>query len=101
VGVVCGVRGLRHRSWPSLSVRGWVLPTPATTPGAPAPGSCAALEPLRCCVCRCESGCECGESIINGHTATRSSLLHLHHVYVTQQPECVMSVQVRGRVARL
>lgn len=49
---------------------------------------------MACCCCRCESGCECGESIINGHTTARNSLLHLHGVYVTQQPECVMSIQV-------
>jgi len=46
------------------------------------------------CCCRCESGCECGESVINGHTVARSSLLNLHGVYVTQKPECVLSVQV-------
>jgi hypothetical protein len=52
--------------------------------------------PLLCMVCfRCVSGCTCGESLINGHTTARSSLLNLHGVYVTQSPECVMSVEVR------
>eukprot|EP00879_Flechtneria_rotunda_P013806 GHRR01014419.1.p1 GENE.GHRR01014419.1~~GHRR01014419.1.p1 ORF type:complete len:272 (+),score=66.88 GHRR01014419.1:1593-2408(+) len=42
----------------------------------------------------CVSGCECADTIIDGHHEDRTSQLKLHRVYVSQHEECTMAVQV-------
>eukprot|EP00775_Hariotina_reticulata_P012114 gene12114-12253_t len=42
----------------------------------------------------CTAGCECDETLINGHHREHNSQLLLHRVYVSQAEECAMSVTV-------
>lgn len=61
-----------------------------------AEADCKELVANELCVllCRCESGCVCDESFLDGYQEAHRSLLNLHGFYVSQNDSCVISVQV-------
>jgi hypothetical protein len=43
---------------------------------------------------RCESGCKCEETTIEGHHTSQTSQTFLHSIRVSQSPQCVVSITV-------
>jgi hypothetical protein len=42
----------------------------------------------------CDSGCSCNVTVLDGHQEPRNSQTFLHSVFVSQAPECVVSITV-------
>ncbi len=43
---------------------------------------------------RCEGGCTCNDTTLEGHHTQRNSQTYLHKLRVSQAPDCVVSITV-------